>query len=88
MSKILIYGTDAAWIENLIRIRKRAPPTVGRSLPVLFENEGRHEGTLFGRTPYMQAVRTSGPARLVGQEVQVNITAAGTNSLKGKAETL
>jgi len=66
----------------------RAPPAVGWSLPVLFENEGRHEGTLFGRTRHLQAVRASGPARLVGQEVPVNITAAGTNSLKGKAETL
>src|SRR5262249_41597893 len=28
---------------------------VGRTLPVLFEREGRHWGQLWGRTPYLQA---------------------------------
>jgi len=47
-----------------------------------------YQVTLLGRTPYLPPVRASGAARPVGQEVQVNITAAGTNSLKGSVETL
>ncbi len=56
---------------------------VGKTLPVLFENPGRAKNTLFGRTPYLQGVRTSGPARLAGQEAMVKMEAAGSKSLKG-----
>lgn len=56
---------------------------VGRSLPVLFEKEGRKPGQLVGRSPYMQAVHVDGGAALTGEIREAQITAAGPNSLSG-----
>jgi tRNA-2-methylthio-N6-dimethylallyladenosine synthase len=54
---------------------------VGRTLPVLFEGPGRHEGQIVGRSPYLQAVHCQGPQSLVGNVEPVVIRAAGPNSL-------
>jgi tRNA-2-methylthio-N6-dimethylallyladenosine synthase len=59
---------------------------IGRTLPILFENPSSRDGMLFGRTPYMQAVRITGPARLVGEELPATITDAGGNSLTGSLQ--
>ncbi len=56
---------------------------LGRDLPVLFENPGDEAGMLFGRSPYMQAVRVPGSPRLVGQEMIVRIGKTGLNVLNG-----
>ncbi len=56
---------------------------IGKRLPVLFERPGRRRGQLVGRSPYMQAVHTeAGPAR-IGDLAEVEIQAAGPNSLSG-----
>jgi tRNA-2-methylthio-N6-dimethylallyladenosine synthase len=57
---------------------------VGQLVPVLLERQGRHPGQLVGRTPYMQAVHLSAPPSLCGHVAEVEIVAAGVNSLKGK----
>ncbi|RTL67503.1 MAG: tRNA (N6-isopentenyl adenosine(37)-C2)-methylthiotransferase MiaB [Hyphomicrobiales bacterium] len=57
---------------------------VGRTLPVLFEREGRHPGQLVGRSPYLQAVHAEAPASWVGHTVDVEIVGQGPNSLAGK----
>jgi len=59
---------------------------IGRTLPVLFENPSGREGMLFGRSPYMQAVRVAGSPRLVGEELPATITDAGGNSLTGSLQ--
>ena len=56
---------------------------VSKIMPVLCDGESRREGMVFGRTPYLQAIHVAGPPRLIGQEIMVKITEAGTNSLKG-----
>ncbi|HVY33449.1 MAG TPA: tRNA (N6-isopentenyl adenosine(37)-C2)-methylthiotransferase MiaB [Caulobacteraceae bacterium] len=56
---------------------------VGRTLDVLFEREGRHEGQILGRSPYLQAVHVEGPKSLIGQVAPVAITASAMNSLTG-----
>ncbi|XSG81576.1 MAG: tRNA (N6-isopentenyl adenosine(37)-C2)-methylthiotransferase MiaB [Methyloligella sp. ZOD6] len=56
---------------------------VGRRMPVLFERKGRKAGQIAGRSPYLQAVHSEGPESLLGQIVEVDITAAGPNSLTG-----
>jgi tRNA-2-methylthio-N6-dimethylallyladenosine synthase len=56
---------------------------VGRTLDVLFEREGRHDGQILGRSPYLQAVHVEGPQSLIGQVAQVRIGAAAMNSLTG-----
>ena len=57
---------------------------VGRTLPVLFERAGRHDGQILGRSPYLQAVHADGPANLIGRIVPVRITDAAMNSITGK----
>jgi tRNA-2-methylthio-N6-dimethylallyladenosine synthase len=57
--------------------------TVGRKLKVLFEGLGRKPGQIAGRSPYLQAVHAEGPSELIGEIVEVDILAAGPNSLHG-----
>jgi tRNA-2-methylthio-N6-dimethylallyladenosine synthase len=57
--------------------------TVGRKLKVLFEGRGRKPGQIAGRSPYLQAVHAEGPSELIGEIVEVDILAAGPNSLHG-----
>jgi tRNA-2-methylthio-N6-dimethylallyladenosine synthase len=57
---------------------------VGRRLSVLLDRRGRRPGQLVGRSPYMQAVHLDGPETMLGQLVEVEITAAHANSLAGQ----
>jgi tRNA-2-methylthio-N6-dimethylallyladenosine synthase len=57
--------------------------TVGRRLPVLFEGKGRKPGQITGRSPYLQSVHVEGPELLIGDIAEVDIEAAGPNSLTG-----
>jgi tRNA-2-methylthio-N6-dimethylallyladenosine synthase len=56
---------------------------VGRRLPVLFEGKGRKPGQISGRSPYLQAVHVDAPEALIGAIAEVDISAAGPNSLTG-----
>ena len=58
--------------------------TVGRRCGVLIEKPGRHPGQMVGRSPWLQAVHLDAPAELAGRIVEVEITAAGPNSLAGR----
>jgi tRNA-2-methylthio-N6-dimethylallyladenosine synthase len=57
---------------------------VGRRFGVLLEKPGRHEGQVVGRSPYMQGVFAEGEAAWIGAMVEVEILAAGANSLRGR----
>jgi len=57
--------------------------TVGRRIPVLFEGNGRKPNQIAGRSPYLQAVYVEGPETLIGHIAEVDISAAGPNSLTG-----
>jgi len=57
---------------------------IGRRLPILFEQPGRREGQLKGRSPYLQAVHAPGPASLIGRIAEVEIGELGVNSLGGR----
>ncbi len=80
--------------ERLARLQKllRAQQTdfnkacEGRVLPVLFDSLSDREGFVFGRSPYLQAVRAPGGAELIGREAAVKITHAAPNSLDGEIE--
>lgn len=73
-------------LQKLLRAQQECfnQSMIGRELPVLFENAGDEPGTLFGRSPYMQAVRVPGPERWAGEEVLVKIEKAGMNRLTGE----
>jgi len=57
---------------------------IGKRLPVLFERPGRNEGQVGGRSPYLQAVHCDGPASLIGDIADVEITGATQNALSGR----
>jgi len=59
---------------------------VGKTLPVLFEKPGRHDGQIVGRSPYLQAVHVAGPASLLGTIKQIFIEQADANSFSGRIE--
>jgi tRNA-2-methylthio-N6-dimethylallyladenosine synthase len=54
---------------------------IGRTLPVLLEKPGRHEGQFIGRSPYLQSVHLGAAAGRIGEIVPALITAASANSL-------
>jgi tRNA-2-methylthio-N6-dimethylallyladenosine synthase len=56
---------------------------IGRTLPVLFEKPGRHDGQIIGRSPYLQGVHVTGPQSLIGKIAPVTISRAERNSLAG-----
>tara|TARA_A100000171_G_scaffold51455_1_gene65806 strand:- start:3152 stop:4552 length:1401 start_codon:yes stop_codon:yes gene_type:complete len=59
----------------------------GRIMPVLFEKEGRHDGQLIGRTPYLQSLHAKANKRLIGQIIPVKIVSVESNSLSGEIVT-
>jgi len=56
---------------------------IGKTLPVLFERQGRKDGRLVGRSPYLQLVNVPASPSLLGSIHQVEILDAGGNSLSG-----
>ena len=56
---------------------------VGRTMLVLFERPGRRPGQLIGRSPYLQSVHAQVDSSLLGSMLEVEIAAAGPNSLAG-----
>ncbi len=78
--------------ERLIRLqallseqmRTFSMSLVGKTLPVLFEKEGRKAGELAGRTPYLQPIEAMAPADLRGDIAEVLVTASGTYNLFGE----
>ena len=66
--------------------RKFNDECVGKIMPVLFENKGRHAGQLIGRTPYMQNLHAELGKEYLNKIVNIKVTEATTNSLSGKLE--
>ncbi len=59
--------------------------SIGKIMPVLFDREGKHEGQIIGKTPYMQSVYLQNPPEnLLGNIVNVKITGTSTSSLTGE----
>ncbi len=61
---------------------------VGQTMPVLFDREGKLEGQLIGRTPFMQSVHCHGAERLRGEIVDIKIVRATQSSLTGEICTV
>jgi tRNA-2-methylthio-N6-dimethylallyladenosine synthase len=58
---------------------------VGSDMAVLLEKEGRHEGQLVGRSPWLQPVVVGAAAGRIGDIVKVRVTHANANSLSAEA---
>ena len=71
-------------LQNLLKHQQIAfnKACIGTRLPVLFDRQGRRQGQLVGRSPYLQAVHASGEAANLGRIIEVEIIGAGPNSLE------
>ena len=58
--------------------------TVGRTTDILLERQGKLEGQLLGKTPWLQSVHIISPNLKIGDLVEIEITQAGPNSLTGQ----
>jgi tRNA-2-methylthio-N6-dimethylallyladenosine synthase len=58
---------------------------VGRTLGVLIEKQGRNQGQVIGRSPYLQSVHFDYPSGRQGEIVACRIDGTKTNSLSGIA---
>lgn len=58
--------------------------TVGRSTDILLERQGKLEGQLIGKTPWLQSVHIISPNLKIGDLVDVEVIQAGPNSLTGQ----
>ncbi len=81
-----VKASRLAELQALLDTQRQAfnRASIGRRFDVLFEKPGRREGQVIGRSPYMQAVFAEGPLSFVGAMVEVEIVAAGPNSLQGR----
>ena len=61
--------------------------TVGRAVDVLFEKAGKHQGQLYGKSPWLQPVLADGPLDMIGQVRRVEIVESGSNVLFGRLAT-
>ena len=57
---------------------------IGRTLDVLFDKPGRHQGQIGGKSPYLQAVHVERQDAAIGEIRPVLITSVGPNSLTGR----
>lgn len=85
-----------ARLQDLLNLHQQQfnQQTVGKIVPVLFEREGKQQGQLIGRSPYMQSVYVNVSTvdekaeqeynSLMGDIRDVEIIAAGANSLEGR----
>lgn len=58
--------------------------SVGKIMPVLFEKEGKYEGQIIGKSPYMQSVHVMNGKELAGKIVNVKMKEAYQNSLSAE----
>jgi tRNA-2-methylthio-N6-dimethylallyladenosine synthase len=57
--------------------------SVGRRAPILIERGGKLRGQMLGKSPWLQSVHVIDPDLNIGDLVDVDLTAAGPNSLTG-----
>ncbi len=88
-SKQTMQVKDEIKTERLARLQARLneqadnfnQEMVGKRMPILLEREGRHEGQLIGRSPYLQAVHVNAPIAGLGDLIDVDITERYPHSL-------
>ncbi|WP_144300011.1 tRNA (N6-isopentenyl adenosine(37)-C2)-methylthiotransferase MiaB [Elioraea rosea] len=74
-------------LQALLRDQQAAfnASLLGRVIPVLILEPGRHKGQMAGRSPWLQPVHAMLPPTLAGEIVPLRITAAHPNSLAAEA---
>ena len=72
-------------LQQLLRVQQDAfnREQMGKTLSVLIEGEGREEGQLVGRSPFLHPVHFSGPKHRIGYVADIRIDEVLSNSLRG-----
>jgi tRNA-2-methylthio-N6-dimethylallyladenosine synthase len=80
-----VKAARLAALQELLMQQQRAfnDNSVGKTLRVLFDRKGRHDGQVIGRSEYMQAVHIAGAGEAFGACHDVRITRVTSNSLEG-----
>ena len=73
-------------LQDLIRAQQTAfnEASVGSVMTVLLDRDGKHEGQLLGKTPYMQSVHVRDAENYRGKLIEVRVTQGFLNSIAGK----
>jgi len=73
-------------LQTLLRQQQTAfnESSVGKTMSVLLDRDGKFDGQLLGKSPYMQSVHVRDVEHLRGQLVDVRITGGYLNSLAGE----
>jgi tRNA-2-methylthio-N6-dimethylallyladenosine synthase len=73
-------------LQALLREQQTAfnAASVGQTMPVLLLRDGKHDGQLLGKSPWMQSVHVSGAEAYRGQIVDMAITGGYLTSLAGE----
>lgn len=73
-------------LQALLREQQQAfnEASAGKTMQVLLDRDGKYEGQLLGKSPYMQSVHVMGAENYRGQIVDVKITGGFLNSLSGE----
>ncbi len=79
-----------AELQNLLNEQQLAfnQSKVGTKQQILVDREGKYDGQLRGKTPFMQSVHFDGNERLQGEMIEVLITGALPNSVSGIVDTI
>ena len=73
-------------LQALLRHQQTAynASTIGKVMPVLLDRDGKFEGQLLGKTPYMQSLHVQDAHEYRGKLVEVRITGATLNSVSAE----
>ena len=77
-------------LQTLLRVQQKTfnESMIGKTIPVLFENKGRHSGQIVGKSPYLQSVFVQANERLINNIIDVKINLGQLNSLGGAVVTI
>ncbi len=80
-----VKSARLAVLQNLVEEQQADfnQSCVGKVLPVLLEQPGRHGGQLIGRSPYMQVVHVTAPNENLGMIRSLHIDSSRSYSLSG-----
>jgi len=73
-------------LQNLLRHQQQTfnHSCMGKTMSILLDRDGKYEGQLMGKSPYMQSVHVKGAESYRGQFVDVRITGSYLTSLAGE----
>jgi len=74
-----------ATLQQLLNAQQAAfnHGSIGRIMPVLLDRQGKKDGQLVGRSPWLQSVHVTAPSQLFGRIADVAIDSATSNSMAG-----